>query len=138
MSEKHCQPENQRQHQTKHHPEHANFADNVRAAELAYDLWKSGDPHDWDRALDLREEVSKRSPKAWEYAMKEIRIEEEAERRLPPHQRHFQAGEKRGLRAYERGNGHIEIREAPDPYAHRQQMRFTPCGHEQDYIDFQG
>jgi len=138
MSEKHGRPENQQHHQSKHHPEHYTFADHVRAAELAYDLWKSGDPHDWDRALDLREQISKRSPRAWEYAMKEVRIEEEAEGRMPPHQRSFEPGAKRGLRAYETGNGHIEIREAPDPYARRQQMRHTPChqNQERDYIDF--
>ena len=136
MSDKHCQPENQHHGKSKHHSEPSTFADNVRAAELAYDLWKSGDPKYWDRALDLREQVSKRSPKAWEYAMKEVRIEEEAERRLPRHLRNFEPGEKRGLRAYETGSGHIEIREAPDPYASRQQMRHIPCRHERDYIDF--
>jgi hypothetical protein len=140
MNEKNDRPENQQHHQSKHHPEHSTFADHVRAAELADDLWKSGDPHDWDRALELREEVSKSSPRAWEYAMKEIRIEEEeegeAERRLPPHQRIFEPGEIRGLRAYETGSGHIEIREAPNPYARREQMRNVPCLHERDYIDF--
>jgi hypothetical protein len=139
MSEKHGRPENQQHHrQSKNKDEPSTFADNVRAAELAYDLWKSGDSRDWDRALDLREQISKRSPKAWEYAMKEVRIEEEAERRLPPHQRNFEPGEKRGLRAYETGSGHIEIREAPDPYARRSQMRHTPCqqNQERDYIDF--
>ncbi len=143
MSEKHGRSENQQHHESKHHPEHSTFADHVRAAELAYDLWKSGDSCDWDRALLFREEVSKSSPIAWQYAMKEIRIEEEeeeeeeeAECRLPPHQLIFEPGEKRGLRASETGSGHIEIREAPNPYALREQMRNVPCHHERDYLDF--
>ncbi len=124
---------------SRHHKDHTgdySFADHVRAAELAWDLWKSGDSRDWDRALALKDKIVKQSPKAWQYAMKEVQTQEEVERRLPAHLRTFQAGEKRGLRAYEREDGCLELREAPDPYATKNNLRFAAKRQENHFIEF--
>lgn len=52
--------------------------EDVRAAHEAYDLWKSHDPKDWDRALDERSRINKHNPKAWRKAMAEIDADEAA------------------------------------------------------------
>lgn len=89
----------------------------INAAELAWDLWKSGCSADWDRALRLKDEVIKRNPRAWEYAMKEVNTAEAVERRLPPALRTFQEGERRGLRLKTLSSGEQYIGPADDPYA---------------------
>jgi len=62
-------------HSARDHHKHDNAAD-VNAAHIAWDLWKSSDPRDWDKALDERERINKHNPKAWKKAMHEVDVEE--------------------------------------------------------------
>lgn len=62
-------------HSARDHHKHDNAAD-VNAAHIAWDLWKSSDPRDWDKALDERERINKHNPRAWKKAMQEVDVEE--------------------------------------------------------------
>ncbi|MBK9620012.1 MAG: hypothetical protein IPO31_12620 [Candidatus Obscuribacter sp.] len=62
-------------HSARDHHKHDSAAD-VNAAHIAWDLWKSNDPRDWDKALDERERINKHNPKAWKKAMHEVDAEE--------------------------------------------------------------
>lgn len=53
-----------------------------QAAHTAWDLWKSHDPADWDKALAERERINKHNPRAWKKAMQE---EDLQERHKTPH-----------------------------------------------------
>jgi hypothetical protein len=52
----------------------------IQSAHAAWDAWKSDDPAAWDWALDQREKISKKDPKAWSKAMKEVDAEEAAQK----------------------------------------------------------
>jgi|GEM_PF-735853 len=65
---------------TKHSEKHSCAANenDVISAHLAWDLWKSNDPKDWDKALEAKHRLTKHNSKAWNKAMGEVDLEEEA------------------------------------------------------------
>lgn len=69
------------QHRKGHHSAHRNTEQDVQSAHAAWDAWKSNDPEAWDWALEQREKISKKDPKAWNKAMKEVDAEEAAQKR---------------------------------------------------------
>lgn len=75
-------------HGPKEHHKHSdkNGADDVNAAHLAWDLWKSNDPKDWDKALDMKDHITRHNPKAWKKAMNEVDAEEEAQKQAKKQQ----------------------------------------------------
>ncbi|MBX9940662.1 MAG: hypothetical protein K2Y32_15490 [Candidatus Obscuribacterales bacterium] len=66
----------------KHHKR--DDAKDIAASQHAWELWKSSDPRDWDKALDERERINKANPKAWKKAMHDIDEQEEAEKKRRP------------------------------------------------------
>jgi len=61
-----------------HHTKGHQMEQDRQAAHAAWDAWKSDDPAAWDWALDQRERILKKDPKAWTKAMKEVDAEDAA------------------------------------------------------------
>jgi hypothetical protein len=74
----------------------------VQTAHDAWDAWKSHDPEAWDWALDQRERIAKKDPKAWNKAMKEVDAEEAAQKRLAQAERQRELAAARELQAEEK------------------------------------
>lgn len=75
-------------HGDKGHHNSQREAEDIAASKMAYELWKSDKPENWDKALDMREKLQKHAPKSWDKAMKQVDQEEAAAKRrhLPaPH-----------------------------------------------------
>lgn len=83
----------------KHHKR--DDAKDIAASQHAWELWKSSDPRDWDKALDERERINKTNPKAWKKAMHDIDEQEEQEKHKPHAHAKAQAAEPKVSRANE-------------------------------------
>jgi len=65
-----------------HKISHAQMQEDITAAKLAYEAWKSNDPKDWDHAMAEKTRLLKEDPRAWKSAMKEVDADEKAQKEL--------------------------------------------------------
>lgn len=69
----------------QHHSKHQRDTEvDQIAAERAWELWKSSNPEDWDRAIDARATLSKHDSKAWAKGMHHVEEEESKKQVVPP------------------------------------------------------
>lgn len=71
---------------------HDSFQADEIAAQRAWEMWKSSEPDNWDRALDERERIIKHNPKAWSKAMHQIDEEEAKAKAVAPQVVEHQSG----------------------------------------------
>lgn len=83
-----------------HHGKGHQMEQDVKSAHAAWDAWKSDDPAAWDWALDQREKISKKDPKAWSKAMHEVDAQEAAQKKAHEEkERQAQQAREAALRA---------------------------------------
>lgn len=82
-----------------HHNKGHQLEHDRQAAHAAWDAWKSDDPAAWDWALDQREKILKKDPRAWTKAMSEVDAEEAHKKAQEKREREAQQQREAELRA---------------------------------------